>query len=180
MALLRALRKVLTFVSVAVFAPVWVGSASADEPLWNFSTLSQELLALQRDMLVIEQKSEAMVGDDRIVIYLDLGNVPELTLQSVEFALNDQVVVTHSVDEAQRSALAQGGMEKLYVGPLAAGEHTLRARFSGDFNGSYHHEKSYPFITTGGVSVMKVSIIDVMHQQQSELVFFPEFVFHQE
>lgn len=135
---------------------------------------------LQRDILLIEQADEVKVGGDRISVYLDVGNVPDLVLESVEFALNGRVVVAQVIGADQRRAFAQGGMEKLYVGSLSPGEHTLRARFSGDFNGPYSHEKSYPFVTQGGTSVMKVSIIDVMHQKQSELVFFPEFVFQQE
>ncbi len=180
MALLKALRKVLTFVFITVSSPVWLTTAYADAPLWNFSSLSEEMLGLQRDLLVIEQKDEAKQGNERILIYLDVGNVPELKLESVELVLDGEVVVVRSVDAEQRAAFEQGGMEKLYVGRLAPGQHTLQARFSGVFNGAYSHEKTYPFETEKGITVMRVAIIDVMHQQQSELVFFPEFVFHQE
>lgn len=177
MALLKALRKI-----VSVFLLLGMGWApvQASESLLNSTTLTREMLDLQKDLLRIDQKLEARLGDDRLVIYLDMGKVPELRLDSVEIAVDGQLLVSQTITPEEARGMLQGGMKKLYVGPLAPGAHQISATLDGLFDGAYHHAKTYPFVKSPGVNTIKVSIIDVGHKQSSKLIFLPEFSFRVE
>ncbi len=175
MTLLKALRKMMA----PLLALAAAGSAVADEPALP-SRLAQEVVGFHRDLLSMEQTLEARKGEDRLAVYLDLGRVDALKLEAVSIAIDGKPVASRRFDEIQRRALRDGAMIKLYVGALAPGAHELHATLEGRFEGAYRHDKRYPFEKAPGASIMRVAIIDVMHQKQSELVFYPEFVFHHE
>ncbi len=177
MALLKALRKM---VSVFLFLGMCWAPVQASESSLNSTTLTRAMLDLQKDLLRIDQKLEARLGEDRLVIYLDMGNVPELQLDSVEIAVDGELLVSQSITPEDVRGMLQGGMKKLYVGPLAPGAHQISATLEGVFDGAYHHTKAYPFEKSAGVNTIRVSIIDVGHKQSSKLVFLPEFSFRVE
>lgn len=140
-------------------------------------SLVDEILAIQRDILGIEQQLDAAVGDDRVIIYFDMETLPLLDIDVMELIINGDVVVSQRVTPEQREAFNGGAVQKLYVGALAPGQHQVEARFEGQKQGAYAHKTDYLLEKGSGVDVVRLSIIGVFHQKESEFISYPEFIF---
>lgn len=127
----------------AVPAPVAAASAaSAPEPAAAPATpeataldaraeaLKSELVRLNRDLLVLEEELLFPASTQvAVFVSMDLGLLFEL--DSVQVQLDDKPVAAHLYTPREVQALARGGVQRLYLGNLRTGEHTLTAYFTG-------------------------------------------------
>jgi hypothetical protein len=100
--------------------------------------LKAEVIRLNRDLLVLEEEL-LFPANTQVAIFvsMDVGQLFEL--ESVQIKLGDQVVATHLYTPREVQALHRGGVQRLHVGNLRAGEHQLVALFTG----RGPHERDY-------------------------------------
>jgi hypothetical protein len=102
-------------------------SASLDTRVQD---LKAEVLRLNRDLLVLEEDLLFPPGTQvAVFVSLDVGLLFEL--ESVRVLLDDQVVASQLYTPLQVQALRRGGMQRVYLGNLRTGKHTLTAYFTG-------------------------------------------------
>ncbi len=169
MARLSAWKKI-TSISI-IFAMGLVTTAWAGDA----ALLSTKLLNIKTELVSIEQNLDQLAGEDRVVIYLDINKISSLALHSVVLSIDKKVVASIAMDPIQQASFDAGGIQKLYVGPLAKGKHELIATLSGTTDGPYTHTKRYIYDKPAGMQVVRLAIVDVLHQKQSEYLFKPEF-----
>lgn len=164
MRLIPTLRCLFSMMLLIAASSTWAESDTHE-------SLAASALDLRRDLLAIEEKLQALIYPDRIDIYLDVDNLPYLTLRSINIMLDDQIIAQGELNDQQRAAFNMGGMQKLYSGPLPPGRHELKALFRGNIGQSNQHSKALPFEKKPGVDVIKITIADLLQLRRPEFVF---------
>jgi len=105
--------------------------------------LKSEVIRLNRDLLVLEEELLFPAGTQLAVfVSMDVGKL--FALDSVQIKLDDKVVANHLYTPREVEALHRGGVQRLYLGNLRAGEHSLVAFFTG----KGPHDRDYKRGTT--------------------------------
>jgi hypothetical protein len=106
-------------------APVSEGAISED-----IEALKQQLLTLNRDLLILEEEL-LYPANSQLALYLSMDVGTFFQLDSVEVKLDDKLIVSELYSDHQVSALFRGGVQRLHLGNLRTGTHTLTAFFVG-------------------------------------------------
>ena len=127
--------------------PAAAPASAASAPQASLDTRVQELKAevirLNRDLLVLEEELLFPAGTQvAVFVSMDVGKMFEL--ESVQIKLDDKVVGAYLYTPAEVQALHRGGVQRVYVGNLKAGEHAIDAFFTG----RGPHERDYKRGTT--------------------------------
>lgn len=105
--------------------------------------LKDQVLKLNRDLLVLEEELLFPASTQvALFVSLDVGKLFEL--DSVQVKLDDKVVANYLYTPLEVAALQRGGVQRLFVGNLRAGEHEITAFFTG----KGPHERDYKRATT--------------------------------
>jgi hypothetical protein len=110
-------------------------AASAPEPAataldTRIQDTKADVIRLNRDLLVLEEEL-LFPANTQVALFvsMDVGKLFEL--DSVQVKLDDKLVANYLYTPAEVKALHRGGVQRVYVGNLRAGEHTLTAFFTG-------------------------------------------------
>lgn len=120
-----ALLATLTLVlSGSVFAQ------SGDFPGGDLEDLKQEVLKLNRDLLVLEEDL-LFPAQSQVAVYVSMDVGHFFDLDTVKLHIDNTLVETHLYTDHQKKALYRGGIQPLFKGNLKSGEHTITAYFTG-------------------------------------------------
>lgn len=105
--------------------------------------LKSDVIRLNRDLLVLEEEL-LFPANTQVAVFvsMDVGKLFEL--ESVQVKLDDKVVTNFLYTPLQVQAFHRGGVQRVYLGNLRAGPHTLVAFFTG----RGPHERDYKRGTT--------------------------------
>ena len=112
-----------TLAALLVAPPVHGGSGAPDEEL---RALKQELVALNRDLFMLEEEL-LFPASTQVAVYLSMDVGRYFALDAVELSLNGRRVAKYLYTERQVDALHRGGVHRLYLGNLKTGQHELVA-----------------------------------------------------
>lgn len=96
----------------------------------DIENLKQELLELNRDLLILEEEL-LYPANSQLALYLSMDVGEFFRLDSVEVKLDGELIASQLYTDHQVDALYRGGVQRLYLGNLKTGEHTLTAFFVG-------------------------------------------------
>ena len=106
----------------------------AQEPEGSISDeiedLKQELLELNRDLFILEEEL-LYPANSQLALYLSMDVGEFFELDSVKVHLDGKLIASELYSDHQVDALFRGGVQRLYLGNLKTGEHTLTAFFIG-------------------------------------------------
>jgi hypothetical protein len=140
---------------VSAFAPAAAASvpqaAAASPPLaapaepappagldTRIQDLKADAIRLNRDLLVLEEEL-LFPANTQVALFvsMDVGRLFEL--ESVQIKLDDKLVSNHLYTPLEVQALHRGGVQRVFLGNLRAGEHSIDAFFTG----RGPHERDY-------------------------------------
>jgi len=106
--------------------------AAAEEPAPDeeLRALKQELVALNRDLFLLEEEL-LFPASTQVAVYLSLDVGEYFALDAVELSIDNQRVEKYLYTEREIDALHRGGVHRLYVGNLKSGRHELVAVLTG-------------------------------------------------
>jgi hypothetical protein len=115
-------------------APAVAASAAAVAPSGALDSRIQDaksdVIKLNRDLLVLEEELLFPASTQvALFVSMDVGKLFEL--DSVQIKLDDKVVASYLYTPLEVAALHRGGVQRVYLGNLKAGEHQLVAFFTG-------------------------------------------------
>ncbi|MFQ5487933.1 MAG: hypothetical protein ACE5ET_05760 [Gammaproteobacteria bacterium] len=114
--------------------------------------LQQEAVYLERDLILLEEQLLHPPAG-RATLYVTVDPDLPLTLQSVQFRIDDDAPRSHGYDDSERQALRKGGAQRLQRINLPPGRHRLRIIVKGHLaEAPFQSEASAPF-TTGDAPV---------------------------
>jgi len=103
----------------------------AADPLDNrVQDLKSDVIKLNRDLLVLEEEL-LFPANTQIVLFVSMDVGKLFDLDSVQVKIDDKLVANYLYTPMEVSALHRGGVQRLYLGNLRAGEHELVAFFTG-------------------------------------------------
>ena len=103
------------------------GSASLDDRIQDAKS---DVIRLNRDLMVLEEEL-LFPANTQVAIFVSMDVGKMFSLDSVRLKLDDKDVAAYLYTPAEVQALHRGGVQRLYVGNLRAGNHELVAFFTG-------------------------------------------------
>ncbi|MBW4934480.1 hypothetical protein [Marinobacter sp. F4206] len=135
----------------------------------DIQDLKQSVVVLNKDLRVLEEDL-LFPANTRFHVFLSLNVGEFFHLEGVELRLDNETIASYLYSEEERAALSKGGMHRLHLGNISAGEHTLSAFFIGQGpNGrEYKRGSSLRFTKAQGPKYVELSIADSEARQQPE------------
>ncbi|HEY8520741.1 MAG TPA: AraC family transcriptional regulator [Gammaproteobacteria bacterium] len=119
--------------------------AAAAEQRAEFRTLDEEVqdlkklvVDLNRDLFLLEEEL-LFPASTQVAVFVSMDVGEFFALDSVQLKLDGKEVANYLYTAREVDALIQGGVHRLYIGNVKAGEHELVAVFTGDGT----HERDY-------------------------------------
>ncbi|MFK8030450.1 MAG: AraC family transcriptional regulator [Gammaproteobacteria bacterium] len=135
----------------------------------NVQDLKKELMSLNRDLFILEEEL-LFPANTQVSVYVSMDVGEYFSLDSVELKLNGKKVSSYLYTEREAEALLRGGVQRLYVGNLKAGDHELVAVFTGmgPNNREYRRGTTLEFDKTLSAKFVELKIEDQTKNMQPE------------
>ena len=140
----------------------------------DVQALKKELVDLNRDLFRLEEEL-LYPASTQVAVFLSVNLGTFFALDSVRLELDGKEVANYLYTEREVEALHRGGVQKLYLGNLKAGEHELVAVFTGKgpHDRDYRRGTTVKFEKAVGAKYVELRITD------REASLQPEFVVRQ-
>lgn len=145
------------------------GSAEFRSIDQDVQSLKEEVLALNRDLFLLEEEL-LFPANSQVAFFLSLDVGEYFDLDSVSLTIDGKEVANYLYTEREADALRRGGVQRLHMENLKAGDHELVAVFTG-FG---PHEREYRRGATVnlekglGAKYVELAITDRTARQQPE------------
>ena len=170
--------------SIRMRAALWVltllcaGTAGATDPAAEFKSVDQDvqslkkqLIDLNRDLFKLEEEL-LYPASTQVAVFLSVDVGTFFALDSVQLKLDDKDVTDYLYTEREVNALHRGGVQRLFLGNLKAGEHELIAFFTGKgpHERDYRRGTTIKFDKAIGAKYIELKISDRAASLQPEFV----------
>lgn len=137
----------------------------------DVQALKLELVSLNRDLFRLEEEI-LYPASTQVAVFLSMNTGTFFQLDSVTLKVDDKEVANYLYTEREAEALRRGGVQKLYIGNLKAGQHELVAFFSGKgpHDVDYRRGATLTVDKTVGAKYVELRITDREKAMQPEFV----------
>lgn len=140
----------------------------------DVQALKKQLIELNRDLFKLEEEL-LYPASTQVAVFLSVDVGTFFALDSVTLKVDDKEVANYLYTEREVEALHRGGVQKLYLGNLKAGQHEIVAFFTG----KGPHERDYRRGTTLQVEKSVGARYVELRISDREKSLQPEFVVRQ-
>jgi hypothetical protein len=142
------------------------GTRGLDEQIQD---LKKQVVDLNKDLFVLEEEL-LFPANTQVAVFVSMDVGDFFGLDSVTLKIDDKDVSNYLYTPRETAALLKGGVQRLYVGNLKAGEHELVAFFSGKGPNErdYRRGASIRFEKGIGAKYLELKITDKVRRQQPE------------
>ena len=112
----------------AAVAPATAASATSLDN--RIQDLKGDVIRLNRDLLVLEEEL-LFPANTQVAVFVSMDVGKMFELGSVQVKLDDKVVANYLYTPLEVTALHRGGVQRVFLGNLKAGEHQIVAVFTG-------------------------------------------------
>ena len=133
--------------------------------------LKKQVLDLNRDLFLLEEEL-LFPANTQVAVFVSMDVGEFFGLDSVSLRLDNKDVTNYLYTEREAQALLKGGVQRVFVGNLKAGEHELVAVFTGagPHTRDYRRAASVRFDKGIGPKYIELTISDRESKQQPEFV----------
>jgi hypothetical protein len=142
------------------------GTRGLDEQIQD---LKKQVVDLNKDLFVLEEEL-LFPANTQVAVFVSMDVGDFFGLDSVTLKIDDKDVSNYLYTPRETAALLKGGVQRLFVGNLKAGEHELVAFFSGKGPNErdYRRGASIRFEKGIGAKYLELKITDKVRRQQPE------------
>jgi hypothetical protein len=135
----------------------------------EIQTLKKEVVDLNRDLFVLEEEL-LFPANTQVAVFLSMDVGDFFALDTVELRVDNKQVAKYLYTAREAEALLKGGVQRLYLGNLRAGNHELVALFTGKGpNGQdYSRGAQLKFEKSVGAKYLELKIADRQRKRQPE------------
>ena len=108
-------------------APAKGGPAKSAEQV---ESLKESVLTLNRDLLILEEEL-LYPASSQVAVYVSMDLGTYFALDAIKLEIDNKLVASELYTDKQTKAMFRGGVQRLYMGNLKAGEHEISAFFTG-------------------------------------------------
>ena len=133
--------------------------------------LKKQVLDLNRDLFLLEEEL-LFPASTQVSVFVSMDVGEYFGLDSVELKLDNKNISNYLYTEREVDALVKGGVQRMFIGNLKAGEHELVAVFTGQgpHTRDYRRGASLKFEKGIGPKYIELTISDRESKQQPEFV----------
>ena len=133
--------------------------------------LKKQALDLNRDLFLLEEEL-LFPSNTQTAVFVSMDVGEFFGLDSVELKIDNKDVANYLYTERESEALLKGGVQRLFIGNLKAGEHELVAVFTGQgpHTRDYRRAASLVFEKGIGPKYIELTISDRETKQQPEFL----------
>ena len=173
------IKKILIVILSMLVASVVFAATQQDESLddefrsldGRVQDLKKEVLEINRDLYILEEELLFPANTQMAVfVSVDVGDF--FDLDSVQLKVNDKEVANYLYTKREVEALHRGGVQQLYIGNIASGEHELIAVFvgKGPSGRDYRRGANVKIVKGLGAKYLELKISDKAIKHQPEFV----------
>ena len=142
--------------------------ATVDE---DVQTLKKSVLDLNRELFVLEEEL-LYPADTQVAVFVSMDVGTFFALDSVTLKVDNKEVANYLYTTRETQALLKGGVQRVYVGNLKAGEHELVAFFTGQGPNQrdYKRGTTLKFDKGIGAKYLELKISDQLVKEQPEFI----------
>ncbi len=135
----------------------------------NIQNLKNEVLELNRDLFVLEEEL-LFSANTQVNVFLSMDAGQLFKLDSVQLKIDDKIVSNYLYTDRELRALQRGGVQRLHIGNLSAGEHEVTALLVGEGPNQrdYKRGASQKVEKTDEALYIELKIIDNTSKEQPE------------
>lgn len=150
---------------IAPAAPA-AGASALDQQVQD---LKKQVVDLNRDLFVLEEEL-LFPANTQVAVFVSMDIGDFFALDSVQLKVDNREVSNYLYTPREVAALAKGGVQRLYVGNLRAGEHELVAFFTGKGPNErdYKRGATVKFEKGIGAKYLELKITDRARRAQPE------------
>lgn len=133
--------------------------------------LKNEVLDLNRELFLLEEEL-LFPANTQVAVFVSMDVGEYFALDSVQLTLDGKPVSKYLYTEREAEALLRGGVHRLWLGNLKAGEHELVAIFSGQgpHERDYRRGATLRFEKGVGAKFVELAISDRVSRMQPEFL----------
>jgi hypothetical protein len=137
----------------------------------DVQALKKQLIELNRDLFKLEEEL-LYPASTQVAVFLSVDVGTFFALDSVTLKVDDKEVTNYLYTEREVQALHRGGVQKLYLGNLKAGNHEIVAFFTGKgpHDRDYRRGTTLKVDKTVGAKYVELRISDRAASLQPEFV----------
>ncbi len=131
--------------------------------------IKKNVVDLNRDLFMLEEEL-LFPANTQVAVFVSMDVGEFFALDSVTLRVDNREVSNYLYTPREIAALAKGGVQRLYVGDVKAGNHELVAFFEGKGpnNRYYRRGASLKFEKSIGAKYLEIKITDHERSQQPE------------
>ena len=155
--------------AAAASAPDAAASAPTGSLDDRVQATKADVISLNRDLLVLEE-GLLFPANTQVAVFVSMDVGLLFDLDSVQIKLDDKVVSTYLYTPLEVQALHRGGVQRVYLGDLRAGNHEIVAFFTGKgpHDRDYKRATTIKFDKTTEPKYIELQIKDVQQKLQPE------------
>lgn len=152
----------------AAATPAPADTRALDEQI---QAIKKDVVDLNRDLFILEEEL-LFPANTQVAVFLSMDVGEFFALDTVELRLDDKQVAKHLYTPREAEALLKGGVQRLYLGNLRAGEHELVALFTGKGpqGQDYSRGAQLKFEKAVGAKYLELKISDRQSRRQPEFI----------
>lgn len=137
-----------------------VAAESSDEASLasEVSSLKADVATLNNQLFELEEEILSP-ANTQVAIYISYSADDYLVLDSVEVSVDGQPAESHLYTEQERRALKKGGVQRLYLGNLSAGDHVIGAVLNGQGANNHYYRKDAQFSIEKGAGKAQYELV---------------------
>jgi hypothetical protein len=166
--------------AVAISMPVLADDAAdsvAEAPVERSAldaevqSLRREVVDLNRDLFMLEEDL-LFPASTQVAVFVSMDVGTFFALDSVQLKVDDKEVANYLYTEREQEALKRGGVQRLWLGNLKAGEHEVTAFFTGQGPHARDYKRGTTLQVEKGVGAkyLELRISDKATRLQPEFV----------
>lgn len=131
--------------------------------------LKKEALKLNRDLFILKEELQ-FPANTQVAVFMSVDAGEFFKLDAVNIKLDNKEVANHLYTEKQLDALQRGGIQKLHMGNIKAGDHELVAVFTGrgPKGRDFRRATAYEFSKGSDAKYLELQIVDSDKTNQPE------------
>ena len=133
--------------------------------------MRREVVDLNRDLFMLEEDL-LFPASTQVAVFVSMDVGSFFALDSVQLKVDDKEVANYLYTEREQQALVRGGVQRLWLGNLKAGEHEVTAFFTGQGPHARDYKRGTTLKVEKGVGAkyVELRISDKVAQLQPEFV----------
>jgi hypothetical protein len=142
------------------------GTRALDQQIQD---LKKDVTDLNRDLFVLEEEL-LFPANTQVAVFLSMDVGDFFALDSISLKVDNHDVMNYLYTPREVAALVKGGVQRLYVGNLKAGQHELVALFNGKGPNERYYRRgaNLKFEKGVGAKYLELKITDHARAQQPE------------